>query len=71
MDQCLVDVTAVRGQVKVGDEVVIIGRQGREEVTADALAAQLGTINYEIVTHIATRVPRRAVESTGHTRPVP
>lgn len=63
MDQCLLDVTPVRDQVKVGDEVVIIGRQGHEEVTADALAAQLGTINYEIVTHIAQRVPRIAVGS--------
>jgi alanine racemase len=58
MDQCLVDVTTLRGQVKVGDEVVIIGRQGHEEITADELAAKLGTTNYEIVTQIATRVPR-------------
>jgi alanine racemase len=64
MDQCVLDVTALRGQVHIGDEVVIIGRQGHEEVTADALAAQLGTINYEIVTHIAQRVPRIAVGST-------
>ena len=63
MDQCVLDVTALRGQVHIGDEAVIIGRQSYEEVTADALAAQLGTINYEIVTHIAQRVPRIAV---GH-----
>jgi alanine racemase len=49
--------------VHIGDEVVIIGRQGHEEVTADALATQLGTINYEIVTHVAQRVPRIAVGS--------
>ena len=61
MDQSLVDVTALRGRVQVGDEVVIIGRQGQEEVTADELAARLGTINYEIVTAIAKRVPRIAV----------
>jgi alanine racemase len=61
MDQSLVDVTALRSQVKVGDEVVIIGRQGHEEVTVDELAARLGTINYEIVTAIAKRVPRIAV----------
>jgi alanine racemase len=63
MDQCLLDVTAVRGQVRLGDEVVIIGRQGTEEVTADELADRLGTINYEIVAHIAQRVPRIAVDS--------
>ncbi|GKT08950.1 alanine racemase [Desulforhabdus sp. TSK] len=58
MDQCLVDVTALRGRVKLGDSVVIVGRQGREEITVDDLAQQLGTINYEIVTNIAGRVPR-------------
>jgi alanine racemase len=45
----------------VGDEVVIIGRQGTEVVTVDELADKLGTINYEIVTSIARRVPRIAV----------
>jgi len=58
MDQCLVDVTALREHVKVGDEVVIIGKQGNDEITADELAEKLGTINYEIVTNIARRVPR-------------
>lgn len=58
MDQSLVDVTLLRGKVALGDEVVLIGRQGDEEVTADELAERLGTINYEIVTGIAQRVPR-------------
>ena len=58
MDQCLVDVTALKEHVKVGDEVVIIGKQGDDEITADELAERLGTINYEIVTNIAHRVPR-------------
>ena len=58
MDQSLIDVTVLRGRVREGDEVVIIGRQGNEEITADELAAKLGTINYEIVTAIANRVPR-------------
>lgn len=62
MDQCLVDVTCLRGTVFLGDEVVIIGRQGNEEVTADELAGKLGTINYEIVTGISGRVPRIAVK---------
>ncbi len=42
MDMSLLDVTALRGRVGLGDEVVIIGRQGGEEVTADELAATLG-----------------------------
>jgi alanine racemase len=62
MDQSLVDVSALRGRVAVGDEVVVIGRQGGEEQTADALARTLGTIHYEVVTAIAARVPRIAVE---------
>jgi alanine racemase len=62
MDQCLVDVTALRERVNVGDETVIIGRQGGEEVRADELAEKLGTINYEIVTNIARRVPRISVK---------
>ncbi len=66
MDQCLVDVTVLRGRVRVGDEVVIIGKQGREEITADELAQKLGTINYEIVTNIAHRVPRIAVQGSAH-----
>ncbi len=60
MDQSLIDVTALRGQVTTGDEVVIIGCQGEEEVTADELAGLQGTINYEVVTAISQRVPRVA-----------
>ena len=60
MDQSLIDVTALRGEVELGDEAVIIGRQGDEEVHADELARKLGTINYEIVTCITNRVPRVA-----------
>jgi len=63
MDMSLIDVTALRGQVELGDEAVVIGRQGTEEISADELAAHLGTINYEIVTAISHRVPRVAVEN--------
>jgi len=61
MDMSLTDVTALRGRVKLGDEVVLIGRQGSEEITAADLAARLGTIHYEVVSGIAHRVPRVAV----------
>jgi alanine racemase len=63
MDQSLIDVTGLKGSVALGDEVVIIGRQGAEEITADELAEKLGTINYEITTAIAHRVPRVAVDA--------
>jgi alanine racemase len=65
MDMSLIDVTPLRGRVRVGEEVVIIGRQGREEITADELAATLGTINYEVVTCISHRVPRLAGEANA------
>jgi alanine racemase len=61
MDMSLIDVTALRGLVELGDEVVLIGRQGEEEITADELAGTLGTINYEVVTAISHRVPRVAI----------
>lgn len=61
MDQCVVDVTALRGRVKQGDEAVLVGAQGTEEITADEMADNLGTINYEITTQIARRVARITV----------
>ena len=57
MDQFMIDVDSVPG-VKIGDEVILIGRQGNEEITADELANIIGTINYEIVCMISERVPR-------------
>ena len=57
MDMCMVDVTRVPG-VSVGDEVVIVGRQGSEEITLKDLADLAGTIDYEICTQLNARVPR-------------
>jgi alanine racemase len=57
MDLTMLDVSHI-SEVQVGDEVVIMGRQGKESITADELAALLGTINYEVVTRIMERVPR-------------
>jgi len=58
MDMCLADVTDV-AEARVGSETVLIGRQGGAELTADDMAAQLGTISYEILCAIGGRVPRR------------
>ncbi len=57
MDMAMLDVTDVAG-VREGDEVVLIGRQGSESISADDVARRLGTINYEVVTQILPRVPR-------------
>jgi len=48
MDQCMVDVTNLP-QVKIGDEVVLWGRQGLEGISVEEIAEKIGTINYEIV----------------------
>ncbi len=57
MDQTMIDVTSVPG-VRQGDEVVLIGQQGQERITAEEVAERLGTINYEVVSEILARVPR-------------
>jgi alanine racemase len=58
MDQLMVDVGTT--DVRPGDEAVLIGRQGRESISAWDLAATIGTIPYEICTNISSRVPRIA-----------
>ena len=59
MDQLLVDVTG--GEVAVGDEVVLIGAQGDDEITATEVAQRLDTIAYEVVCAVGARVPRTYV----------
>jgi alanine racemase len=56
MDMCMVDVTD--SKVEVGDEVVLIGRQGMQEISAQKVADLTGTIDYEIMCGISKRVPR-------------
>ena len=57
MDMCMVDVTNL-SRVSVGDEVVLMGSQGREIITAEEIASRIGTINYEVVCAISKRMPR-------------
>jgi len=57
MDMLMVDVTDV-ADVALGDRVTLIGRDGADEITADAVAAWAGTISYEILCGISKRVPR-------------
>lgn len=59
MDLCMVDVTDVPAPVESGDEVVLLGGQGAERVTAEELAAHAGTIPYEILCGFSDRVPRQ------------
>jgi alanine racemase len=57
MDQTMINVGHI-SNVRVGDEVVLIGRQGEDEITAEEAANWLGTVNYEVVSEILARVPR-------------
>jgi len=59
MDMTLLDVTGAGAEL--GDEVVLLGRQGGEEITATELAAHAGTISWEILCHLGLRLPRRYV----------
>jgi alanine racemase len=54
---CVIDVTDVPG-VHVEDEVVLLGRQKNEEMSAEDIASKIGSINYEVVTRINPLLPR-------------
>lgn len=57
MDQMMADVTGIDG-VKMGDEVVLIGRQGEGQINVSEVAEWFGTISWEVFTCITYRVPR-------------
>lgn len=57
MDQMMVDVTQIP-DVQPGDEVVLVGKCGSEEITVEAIAEAAGSFNYEFVCGISRRVPR-------------
>ena len=57
MDNVTVDLGS-ETEVSIGDPAVLIGRQGEERITAEEVAARLGTINYEVTCGLTGRVPR-------------
>ncbi|MGH2573928.1 MAG: alanine racemase [Actinomycetota bacterium] len=59
MDQVMVD--CGNDPVEAGDEVVLIGRQAGEEISADDVAAWMGTISYEVMCAVSQRIPREYV----------
>lgn len=58
MDQSSIDITDAP-HPSVGDEVVLIEKQGREEITAGEIAQKIGTINYEVLSSLSQRVDRK------------
>jgi alanine racemase len=57
MDQCMVSLENVP-DARVGDEVVLIGRQGEQIITPEEMGAAWGTLNYEVTCGLAARIPR-------------
>ena len=57
MDQCMINLDAVP-EAELGDEVVLIGRQGKEHISAEMIASNWGTIGYEVVCGLTARLPR-------------
>jgi alanine racemase len=62
MDQCMIRLDDAQesseSAIEVGEEVVLIGRQGDASISAEEVAAKLGTINYEVTCMLAARIPR-------------
>lgn len=58
MNMSIVDISKLKSQITNGEEVVIIGKQGKEEITVDEIAKKIDTINYEIVSRIPEHIPR-------------
>lgn len=62
MDQCMIDITNC-GDVKVGDEVIVMGDSNGISNNAEDLARMLGTISYEVLCMVSKRVPRVYIEN--------
>lgn len=62
MDQCMIDVSDIP-QARPGDEAVLLGKQGDEEISLSRLASWCGMIDYEILVSPSPRLPRLYVES--------
>ena len=62
MDITMVDLTDVKNVTK-NDEIVILGRQGKETIPAEELASKANTISYEILTSLGSRARRTYVET--------
>lgn len=71
MDQMMIDITDIDG-VEIADEVVLVGKQGENELTMEEVSAQAYSFNYELTCRFARRIPRvyyhngEVVESTNY-----
>ncbi len=60
MNMCMVDITDIP-DAKLEDEVVVIGKQGQDEISADTLASMTQTIHYEVIARLNPKIPRIVV----------
>lgn len=58
MDQASIDITDIHEDIRAGEEVVLIGKSGKEEVTVECVADKLQTSPYEVVVNLSKRVTR-------------
>ena len=58
MDQLMIDVTDIEGEVCVGDTVVLIGNDKAEKITMEELGDLSGRFNYELACDLGKRIPR-------------
>ena len=63
MEKTAIDVSSIP-DVAVGDEVVLLGRQGEADISAETLARRFDTNNYEVITGISARLPRLQLSSS-------
>ena len=66
MDMTVVNISGVEG-VKVGDVATLIGSQGGESISLEEVADLAGTINYEVLTGLGSRIPRIWLDGGGIT----
>lgn len=57
MDQCMINVTSANN-IRIGDEVILFGSDGKNDIPIETIAEIMGTINYEILCVIGKRIPR-------------
>jgi alanine racemase len=57
MDQCMIQISDLP-DVQIGDEIILMGTQAGECISADEIASRWGTINYEVICGLSNRLPR-------------
>ena len=71
MDECVIDVTSLASRVRVGDRAVLFGDPARGEPAVEEWSERLGTISYEIIARLGTRVRRKSVGQGDPPRDAP